>query len=210
MVGHDLRNPLQGITSALHLLRDESLTLKERNEVLQLVQNSVEYAESIVRDLSDYSAEIQLNLAEASPKWTVTQALAGVKIPSVITVRDMSTEDPKWRIDTDRMRRVMINLIQNAIDAMTNGGTLTITSMESNGNVEIEVSDTGSGMSERIMQNLWKPLQTTKSKGMGLGLAICKRIVNAHGGDITVKSKSGEGTTFTIRLPISTGEVKSN
>jgi signal transduction histidine kinase len=74
--------------------------------------------------------------------------------------------------------------------------------------VEITLSDTGSGMPEKIMQNLWKPLQTTKAKGLGLGLAICKRIVDAHGGDISVKSQVGEGTTVTIRLPIKVGDAE--
>jgi PAS domain S-box-containing protein len=208
MVGHDLRNPLQGISGALYLLEQESLTAKERNELLRLMQDSVQYSESIVRDLTEYSAEIQLNLVEKTPKSTITEALGGVRVPSVVTIHDISVEHPTLRIDSDKMRRVMINIIQNAIDAMPQGGTLTVSSKESNGNVEIDFSDTGSGVPEKIMQNLWKPLQTTKAKGMGLGLAICKRIVNAHGGSISLTSKAGEGTTVTIRLPTGTVEVK--
>jgi len=99
------------------------------------------------------------------------------------------------------MTRVFINLIENAIDAMPQGGTLTISSKESDRTVEITFSDTGSGMSEKVMEDLWKPLRTTKAKGLGLGLAICKRIVDAHRGEISIKSKEGEGTTATIRLP---------
>jgi signal transduction histidine kinase len=85
---------------------------------------------------------------------------------------------------------------------MPNGGDLIISSKESNGFVEIAISDTGTGLEKRIQENLWKPLQTTKTKGMGLGLPICKRIIDAHGGQIAVESKQGKGTTFTIRLPI--------
>jgi signal transduction histidine kinase len=88
------------------------------------------------------------------------------------------------------------------------GGTLTIGSKQSEGDVEIIVSDNGSGMPESVMKNLWKPLQTTKSKGMGLGLAICKRIVDAHGGTIIVKSKAGEGTTVTLQLPTQLGTLE--
>jgi PAS domain S-box-containing protein len=208
MVAHDLRNPLQGITTAIHLLKQESLTAKERNELLRLIQNSVEYSESIVRDLTAYAAEIQLNLIEATPKSTIREALGGVKVPPMVTVHDNSEEYPRLRIDSDKMRRVMTNIIENAIDAMPQGGTLTISSKESDGNVEIDFSDTGSGFPEKIMQNLWKPLQTTKAKGMGLGLAICKRIVDAHGGSISVTSKAGEGTTVKICLPTRTVEVK--
>ena len=210
MVAHDLRNPLQGITTAIHLLKQESLTAKERNELLRLIQGSVEYSESIVRDLTDYSAEIQLNLVEKTPKSIIQEALGRVKVPSVVTIHDTSEEHPTLRIDSDKMGRVIINIVQNAIDAMPQGGTLTVSSKESNGNTEIDFSDTGSGFPEKIMQNLWKPLQTTKAKGMGLGLPICKRIVDAHGGSISVTSKAGEGTTVTIRLPTGTVEVKPN
>jgi signal transduction histidine kinase len=100
------------------------------------------------------------------------------------------------------MKRAFVNVIQNAIDAMPQGGTLTASSKQSDHTVEIALSDTGSGMPEEVMRNLWKPFQTTKAKGLGLGLAICKRIVDAHEGSISVKSKAGEGTTVTIRLPL--------
>ena len=106
------------------------------------------------------------------------------------------------------MRRVFINLIQNAIDAMPQGGTITVSSRKFDGNVEITLTDTGSGMSKKIMENLWKPFQTTKAKGLGLGLAICKRIVDAHGGSVSVKSEVGKGTTFTMQLPLRRAEVK--
>jgi len=87
---------------------------------------------------------------------------------------------------------------------MPQGGTLTTSSEQISGNVEISISDTGSGIPEKVMKNLWKPLQTTKAKGLGLGLAICKRVIDAHGGSIAVKSGIGEGTTVTICLPMKT------
>jgi len=204
MVGHDLRNPLQGIAGAIHLLRAGSLTANERDEMLQLIQSSVEYSDSIVRDLSEYSAEIilELALADTTPKSLTREAIQAVKVPPTVSVQDLSQNHPTLKADTGRIKRALVNLIQNAIDAMPQGGTLTISSKQSNGDVEIALSDTGSGMPERVMESLWKPLQTTKAKGLGLGLAICKRIVDAHGGTISVKSKADEGTTVTIGLPI--------
>jgi len=98
-----------------------------------------------------------------------------------------------------------VNLVENAVDAMPTGGTLAINSKESNGFVEITLSDTGTGLSKEVTENLWKPLQTTKPKGMGMGLAICKRIIDAHGGEVSVESKMGLGTTFTIRLHVRQG-----
>jgi signal transduction histidine kinase len=103
--------------------------------------------------------------------------------------------------DSAKMQRVIVNLIDNAIDAMPQGGTLTVSSSEVDGIVEISVADTGTGMTQEVVQKLWVPLFTTKQKGMGLGLPICKRIVEAHGGSISVQSILGKGSTFTVKLP---------
>jgi signal transduction histidine kinase len=100
------------------------------------------------------------------------------------------------------MRRVFVNIIKNAVDAMPNGGRLTITSREMKDCVVISFSDTGIGMSREVASKIWTPLFTTKAKGMGFGLPICKRIVEGHGGKITVESISGKGSTFTMTLPI--------
>jgi signal transduction histidine kinase len=208
MVGHDLRNPLQGIAGALHLLKQGPLTTKERDEMLQVIEKSLQYSDTIIRDLSDYSTEIQLKLVEATPKSITRDAIGAVKVPQNVRVQNLSEDQPTLRIDPERMGRVFINLIQNAIDAMPQGGTLTISSKKSEGNVEITLTDTGSGMPERVMKNLGKPLQTTKVKGLGLGLAICKRILDAHGGNMSAKSETGGGTTLTIQLPIKPVEVK--
>jgi signal transduction histidine kinase len=93
-------------------------------------------------------------------------------------------------------------MVKNAIDAMLNGGTLTIKSKETNGSVDVTISDTGTGLSEETIKKLWTPLFTTKAKGMGFGLAISKRLIEAHGGSVSVKSELGKGTTFTIIIPI--------
>jgi two-component system CheB/CheR fusion protein len=202
MVGHDLRNPLQGIAGALNLLKQESLTAEERNEMLQVIEKSIHYSDAIINDLSDYSAEIKLKLAEATTKSIISDAIEAVHVPQNVTVQDVSEDEPTLSVDADKMRRAFINLIENAVDAMPQGGTLTISTKKSDNHIEIALTDTGSGMPAKVIENLWKPLQTTKAKGMGLGLTICKRIIDAHGGNISVKSKTGEGTTMTIRLPI--------
>jgi PAS domain S-box-containing protein len=209
MVGHDLRNPLQAIAAAVHLLKKESLTTRERDEMLRIIERSLDYSDAIIRDLSDYSAEIQLRLEETTPKSVVRAALEAIKVPKNISVQDLSEDQPTLGVDSERLKRVFINLIENAIDAMPQGGTVTLTSKQHDSTVEICCSDTGSGMSGNVMDNLWKPLHTTKAKGLGLGLAICKRIVDAHEGEISVRSRAGTGTTVTICLPIkSEAEVR--
>jgi PAS domain S-box-containing protein len=202
MVGHDLRNPLQGIAGAAYLLRRNSSSPEARNEMLQVIDDCVRYANDIVADLLDYSAEVRLKLEEAAPKSIIQAAIKSVKVPENVTVRDLSENHPALRVDLDRMRRVCINILTNAIDAMPEGGGITIASKRLGDRIEIAFTDTGCGMSEKAMENLWKPLQTTKAKGMGFGLAICKRIVEAHRGTIRAESSIGKGSTFTVTLPI--------
>jgi len=100
------------------------------------------------------------------------------------------------------MMRVFINLIKNAIDAMPEKGTLKIRSRQTKDTLEIAFADTGIGIPEETLRKLFLPLSTTKAQGMGFGLAICKRIIEAHGGTITVKTEVGKGTTFTVTLPV--------
>jgi signal transduction histidine kinase len=90
---------------------------------------------------------------------------------------------------------------------MPNGGRLRIASQVVGKNVQLSVSDTGGGIPDELMERIWKPLKTTKAKGVGLGLAICKRFVEAHGGKITVESERGRGATFKISLPLANSEV---
>jgi PAS domain S-box-containing protein len=204
MVGHDLRNPLQGISGAAYLLRQKfgSTADPETLEMLRLIEMGVGRADNIVKELLDYSREIRLELTETNAKTITEAALLQVRIPENVTVRDLTYDKPRLLIDAAKIERVFVNLVGNAIDAMSKGGELTITCAEAGEILEVQFSDSGEGIRDDVMRNLWKPLNTTKSKGMGLGLAICKRIVEAHGGSIEVKSILGKGSTFTIRLPI--------
>jgi PAS domain S-box-containing protein len=203
MVGHDLRNPLQGISTAAYYLKEveQSKLSKEGKEMLQLITEGVERSDRIIEDLLEYSREIHLELTETDLRSITKDALAHLKIPSVVRLVNSTENEPKLRLDTEKMRRVFLNLLQNAIDAMPDGGTLTITSKISNPNLEIAFKDTGVGMTPETIRKLWSPFHTTKAKGMGLGLAICKRIVEAHGGSICAESALGKGSTFTVRLP---------
>jgi signal transduction histidine kinase len=113
------------------------------------------------------------------------------------------TEDhPTVTVDSARMTRVLLNILQNAVDAMPDGGTLKLASKTVKDTLQISITDAGTGMSKKTMAKLRTPLFTTKAKGMGFGLSICKRIVGAHKGGISVKSKIGKGSTFTVTIPL--------
>jgi len=204
MVGHDLRNPLTGIAGAAYYLKTKfgSKMDKKTKEMLELIEKDIEYSNNIINGLLNYSREIRLELTETTPKSIIKDALTLVEVPSNIRILDLTENKPKIEIDTQKMKRVFVNIIKNAIDAMPEGGELTIASKELNGNLEIAFTDTGTGIPKDIMEKIWTPLFTTKAKGMGLGLSICKRIVEAHGGSISVESIVGKGTTFTVTFPI--------
>jgi PAS domain S-box-containing protein len=208
MVGHDLRNPLQAISTATYVLKKESTPSADEKtrEMFEVIEDSVAYSDRIVRDLLEYSQEFELELSEATPKLIASDAIRQVEIPKNITISDLTSDEPKIRVDTTKIRRIFVNLIEDAVDAMPDGGKLTIVSNRSDNFLMVKFADTGPGIPETVLRDLWKPLITTKPKGIGLGLAICKRIAEAHGGSITVESKVGEGTTFTLRLPISNSQ----
>jgi PAS domain S-box-containing protein len=207
MVGHDLRNPLQGIAGAAYYLRTEekSELSKEGKEMIRTIQESIEHSDKIINDLLEYSRELHLELSKTNVKSITRDALAKVKIPKGVRVLNTTKNQPPMKLDVDKMTRVFMNLIRNAFDAMPKGGTLTITSSKSGDSLHVAFKDTGEGMTTETLAKLWSPLFTTRSKGMGLGLAIIKRFVEAHEGSIDVESKPGQGSTFTVTLPIKRG-----
>jgi PAS domain S-box-containing protein len=204
MVGHDLRNPLTGIAGATYYLKMklDSKRDKKTGEMLGIIEKDLEYSNKIVNDLLDYSREIRLEPKETTPKSIVKEALSLVMIPQNIRLVDQTQNEPKVNVDMEKMKRVFVNLIKNAVDAMPKGGKLMIRSKKKADQLEIIFVDTGVGMTKEVLQKLWSPLFTTKAKGMGFGLPICKRVVEAHGGTISVESTVSKGTAFTVIIPI--------
>jgi len=204
IVGHDLRNPLTGIKTAAYYLRlKKSKDLDDTcKELLEVIDHAITHADKIISDLQDYAREMQLELVDCSPRAIMQEALTVVRIPDRVKLIDSTLDAPLIRADKTKMARVFINIIRNAVDAMPEGGTLQIKSIQKNGNVEISFADTGIGIPEETLSKLFSPLVTTKAQGMGFGLAICKRMVDAHQGSITVQSFKGQGSTFTVTIPI--------
>jgi signal transduction histidine kinase len=204
MVGHDLRNPLTSIAGATYYLKTKfgSKMDKKTKEMLELIEKGIEYSNKIINDLLAYSGEIQLELSETTPKSIIKAALALVKVPKNIRIVDLTENEPRIKVDMQKIKRVFVNVIKNAIEAMPKGGKLTIISKKSEDSVKIAFIDTGTGMPKDILERIWTPFFTTKAKGLGLGLPICKRIVEAHRGKISAKSTVRKGATLTVTLPI--------
>jgi PAS domain S-box-containing protein len=206
MVGHDLRNPLTGIMGAAYYLKTKhgaELGAKGK-EMLETLEKAINYSNKVVNDLVEYSRDLKLKLTETTPKALLKNALALLEVPEKIQIVDATEGELTVKADTEKMQRVFVNIIRNAVDAMAEGGTLTIKSREVKGKLEIVFKDTGTGMSKETLSKLERgvPLFTTKAKGMGFGLPICRRLAEAHGGKISVESTAGKETTVTVTIPV--------
>jgi signal transduction histidine kinase len=208
MLGHDLRGPLQAIKGNLYLLRKSPEKAEER---LKAIDDAVDRMGAMVTELRtkirDTPLAVQaVDLADlAGLCLKETPVSKGVKTQLVVGAElDSVTLDPL------KMRRVLDNLVRNAVEAMPEGGNLAILAERVGSEVVIKVSDTGVGIPEEAMRRLFKPFNTTKSGGLGLGLPYSKTAVEAHGGSITAESKVGEGTTFTVTLPLHPGAQPKN
>jgi PAS domain S-box-containing protein len=204
MVGHDLRNPLAGIKNAAYFLKKKGTTISEAQakEMLEIIDKAIDHSDKIINDLLDYSREMHLELTKYAAHTLVDEATRMIQVPDRIQIVNHVHEETLIWVNADKMMRVFINLIKNAIDAMPEKGTVEISSCQTRDCEEIAFADTGIGIPDETLPKMFSPLFTTKAQGMGFGLAICKRIVESHGGTITVKTAVDKGTTFTITLPI--------
>ncbi|MFQ6064122.1 MAG: PAS domain S-box protein, partial [Candidatus Bathyarchaeia archaeon] len=203
-VGHDLRNPLTGICGAVYYLKMKlaSKMDEKSREMLNLIEDGVRYSNKIVNDLLDFSGEIHLNRTMVGVRSLIKGTLSRIEVPERVKILDLSKNTPKVPVDIDQMTRTFENLIRNAIEAMPNRGRLEIKSKKRGNSLKITFRDTGMGISKKNLSKLFTPLFTTKAKGVGMGLAICKRIINAHGGSINIESREGKGTLVTVTIPI--------
>ncbi len=204
MVGHDLRNPLTGIKNAVYFLKKKGNAISEiqAKEMLEIIDKAIDHSNKIINDLLDYSREMHLELTKHQARTLIEKAMGMINVPSRVQIANNVGEEAWIGVDSDKMVRVFTNLIKNAIEATPESGTLKISSCQTKDSVEIAFADTGTGISEETLGKLFLPLFTTKAQGMGFGLAICKRIVEAHGCCISVNAAANRGTTFIISLPI--------
>jgi signal transduction histidine kinase len=211
MVGHDLRNPLQTLTGELYLAKLEVDSLSEGEtksnlqESIHVIEEQVAYMDKIVSDLQAFVRPIKIDKKPLNLPELVSVVLSSVIIPPNVLVQvDNQSSALQIRADAQLLKRVLINLITNAIQAMPTGGDLSVnTQVSPSGFVSISVKDTGVGMSEKIRTQVFTPLFTTKPRGQGFGLAVCKRVIEAHGGTISFESTEGKGTRFLIAFPSS-------
>jgi len=200
MVGHDLRNPLQFIRLIGEKLEGKFAGDRETFEMVRQVNISILYMDKIVSDLQLLAKERTPNRVETNVRELVNEALGNVQVPDSVEFKCL-TRDQEIFVDADMFVRVMVNLVNNAIQAMPGGGEVWVDCVREGGFDVISVGDSGVGMSREVADSLFKPFFTTKAKGMGLGLSVCKQVVGYHGGEIWAESSEGKGTVFYIKIP---------
>jgi signal transduction histidine kinase len=155
-----------------------------------------------VADLQDYARPLKPEYSQVEIPEFLTNVLKTVALPdNVKLVVDVKAPN-KIRTEATYVRRSLTNLVNNALQAMPDGGTLSIIAQEGQNSVRFTVMDTGVGIPDEVKPKLFSPMMTTKSKGQGLGLAVVKRLIEGVGGRVTVESQVSKGTKFTIELPM--------
>lgn len=208
-VGHELRNPLGVMTNALYyldaVLRDDRPEVKE---YLGILRTQIGLSEKIIGDLLDFARVKTPQRELVAIGELVSEQLARLGPLNGVSLESEIPKDlPPARIDRVQMGQVVLNLLTNAMQSMDSGrGTLSLrATLDQPDRLRLDVADTGSGIAASDAPRIFEPLFTTKARGIGLGLAVSRTLVQANGGDISFASEPGRGTTFTVRLPISNG-----
>ena len=214
-LAHEVKNPLAGIKVSIEVLKSELNLEQEDKEIFLRIINEINRIEALLKNMLNYARPSKPQPEPVSIHEIVDNILKiseySLKSPSdtsrltkdINFVKDYAADFPKIYADPGQLQQVFLNLILNGMDAIAGKGTITIkTSKEQDDTVQIQISDTGKGIAPELLGSVFNPFFTTKSKGNGLGLAICKRLIEQHGGAISVfNNPEGGGTTFIITLP---------
>ncbi len=210
-VAHEIKNPLGSMGIHLQLIHKkiagkECIDAKDIAQHLGVIAEEVDRLNRIVVDFLFAVKPMDTRLEDGDINRVIEELIDFVKPEldqaGVSIETDLSTTLPLLRIDARYIKQAVLNLIKNAVAAMPGGGTLRVQTLRSGDEVLLRISDTGTGIPEEIMDKIFEPYFTTKPFGTGLGLTIVFKIAKEHFGDITVSSRMGEGTTFTISLPV--------
>ncbi len=168
-------------------------------ESINNIQEHVDYITRVLTDLQDFSKPLNANLKDVNLCQAITDAVKGVNFPASVQ-KTIKCPEESFPLDLILFRRTMTNLINNAIQAMPNGGTLTIQAFKTSDTATVIVQDTGEGIPEELQPRLFTPLFTTKEKGQGFGLAAVKRMTEAMNGTVSFQSQKGQGTKFLLEF----------
>ncbi len=204
-IAHEINNPLTSILGYAELMREEE-DIESIMRDLEIIESESLRARDIVRQLLEFSKKWPLKISKVDINRLLKEVIDLISLnlrDSEINIVDDFSHIPQISADASQLKQVFLNLINNAIQSMPNGGTLSIRTAKIDNSVMTEVSDTGTGIPDNVAQKIFEPFFTTKKdRGTGLGLPISYRIIKKHGGKIEVKKRVDKGTTFRVILPI--------
>ncbi|MBM3501209.1 MAG: hypothetical protein FJX74_21370 [Armatimonadetes bacterium] len=210
-VGHELRNPLGVIRNAAYYLRKRLDDASDDvREMVDLMDGQVDVCDRTITALLDFARPEQAVIQPTDVQAVVEEALEASAAPAGVSVDlQLAADLPAAQADAHQLTEVLSNLIRNACQAMRNEGRITLRTERAadGGFLCIHVADSGPGISPEHLPRIFDPLFTTKAKGIGLGLVVCKRFVERQGGELSVRSEPGGGAVFTVRLPAVQAEV---
>jgi signal transduction histidine kinase len=202
-IGHELRNPLGVIESSLFILEQRIGSDERAKKHVGRIGEQLHIANDIISALLDMIRDRPLEREKIGLGDTIASVLGALPPGTRITVAGIDTLPP-LDVDAGQIRQVFMNLTENAVHAAGPGGEVRIDGRRDGNVVEVAIEDSGPGVDPVTLRRLFEPLITTKAKGIGLGLALVKRIVTRHGGDVAYAPRAGGGARFVVRLPIGT------
>ncbi|MEM2125383.1 MAG: MASE3 domain-containing protein [Candidatus Methanosuratincola sp.] len=203
---HDIKTPMQSLLNLVFMLRESDTIKKDEKliEILDRIEQQISYLNIVALELKSFAKPMKPSIAPVELNRILHGALTSIEIPSSIRAEVKLPDGlPKILADPVFMQRVLANLIQNALEAMPNGGILQVSASKEGNQIVVNVSDTGVGIDPDNRDKIFSPMFTTKKGGTGLGLAISKRLLEAIGGSIEFASEPGKGTVFILRIPAS-------
>jgi two-component system sporulation sensor kinase A len=199
MIAHDLKGPLQTINNSLHLIKRDPNNLEK---YIDYISDSVRRCNEMLLELSLNTKNTPLNKEWVSIANIIRESIKQIELIDKIEYEVDIKSDRVLYLDKSKFMRVFDNLFKNSVEAMPNGGKIMVAVEEKNKYVIIKVIDTGVGIPEDKLNDIFVPFQSTKIKGMGLGLVFCKNTIESHCGEITILSEQNKGTTIMITLPV--------
>jgi PAS domain S-box-containing protein len=207
-IAHEINNPLFGIRNVLERLREKGSLSADNLEFADMAVQECDRIRDLIKDLQNFNRPTSGIMTKVNLHQAIDHILLlskkEMETKHITVTKQYTAEIDKVVAIADQIKQVLLNLINNAIEAMPKGGPITITTKKSNNLARISITDSGAGIAPTDLSHIFEPFFTTKSavKGTGLGLSVSYGIIKRHGGDIQVQSETGNGTTFTITLPI--------
>jgi signal transduction histidine kinase len=211
-VAHEVKNPLAGLLLYSLHLRDMLEKPSPEVALVDKIVDTINHLNRRIEHILGFARPLSLTAHSGNLNQIINDILELLRsqvTANKIEVRlSLYEQNASWMIDESSMRGALMNLIVNAIEAMPEGGTLSIDSKWTEETLQLEIADTGGGIADDQIKKIFEPFYTTKEQGLGLGMPYAKKIIEEHGGSVSLNTKSGEGTTIRITLPANREEVE--